>query len=89
MSDSTQPELVFPCQFPLSVIGNDEDDFASFVIEIVCRHVPDLDATSFTTRPSSGNKYLSVSTNFTAESRAQMDALYRELSSHKRILTIL
>jgi hypothetical protein len=40
-------------------------------------------------RLSNGNKYRSVSFDVIAESRAQMDALYTELSSHERVLMIL
>jgi hypothetical protein len=67
----------------------DEDDFELFVVEIVRRHVPELVEENIISRLSNGNKYRSVSFGFIAESRAQMDALYTELSSHERVLMIL
>ncbi len=89
MSDQPEFELAFPCEFPLKVIGKDEDGFFDFVIDLVSLHVPGLAREAFTARQSHGGKYLSVSVTFLAESRAQVDALYEEMSKHKRILTAL
>jgi len=89
MTDDLQPVIEYPIHFPLKVIGMDEDDFELFVVEIVRRHVPELLEENIISRLSSGDKYRSVSFEFIAESRAQMDALYAELSSHKRVLMIL
>ena len=89
MSDENQPIIEFPILFPLKVIGLDEVDFEEFAIEIVRRHVPELLEENITSRLSDGDKYRSVSFEFIAESREQVDALYVELSSHKRVLMIL
>lgn len=83
------PELKYPLLFPLKVIGLDEPDFEDFVIGIVRRHVPELLEENILNRLSAGNKYRSVSVQFIAVSRAQVDALYAELSSHKRVIMIL
>ena len=89
MTDNNIAEIKYPITFPLKVIGADEPDFEGFVIEIVRRHVPELLEENIISRLSNGNKYRSISFQFIAESRAQVDALYAELSSHKRILMIL
>jgi putative lipoic acid-binding regulatory protein len=89
MSDENQPIIEYPILFPLKVIGLDQADFVEFVSEIVRRHVPELLVENITSRLSGGDKYRSVSFEFIAESRAQVDALYLELSAHKRVLMIL
>lgn len=89
MSEKSKFELQYPIAFPLKVIGLDEPDFEEFTIEIVRRHVPDLLEENIISRLSNGNKYRSVSFQFIAESRIQVDALYAELGSHKRVLMIL
>jgi hypothetical protein len=89
MTNEPEPLVDYPILFPLKVIGVDEDDFELFVVEIVRRHVPELVEENIISRLSNGNKYRSVSFEFIAESRAQMDALYTELSSHERVLMIL
>jgi uncharacterized protein len=84
-SDDPTPELNFPCEYPVKVIGRDENNFFEFVVDLVLRHVPDLPVETFTSHTSSGGKYLSVSVTFLAQSRAQVDALYKEIAEHKRI----
>jgi putative lipoic acid-binding regulatory protein len=81
--------LQFPCQFPLKAIGRDPETFEQFVLEIVRKHIPDLPPNASTTRPSNGGRYLAVTVTFTAESRQQLDAIYRELHSHTRVVMLL
>ena len=85
----TESILEFPCEFPLKAIGRGPEDFEAFVVEIVRRHAPNLEAGATTTRLSNGGKYLAVTVTFTAESQAQLDALYRELSGHRRVVMLL
>jgi putative lipoic acid-binding regulatory protein len=89
MTKTNKFELEYPISFPIKVIGLDEPDFEEFTVEIVRKHVPDLLEENIISRLSNGNKYRSVSIQFIAESRAQVDALYAELGSHKRVLMIL
>lgn len=89
MTDASEPLVEYPIQFPLKVIGVDECDFETFVVEIVRRHVPELLEENIISRLSNGNRYRSVSFEFIAQSRSQMDALYAELGSHERVLMIL
>lgn len=81
--------LVFPCEFPIKVVGRREDGFAQSVLEIVARHAPDFAADSLRTRASSGGAYLSLTCVITARSRDQLDALYRELSAHPLVKFLL
>jgi hypothetical protein len=89
MSDENLPLVEYPIDFPLKVIGNNEPDFEDFAVEIVRRYVPDLLEENIISKFSGTGKYCSVSFQFIAQSREQVDALYLELSSHKRVLMIL
>jgi putative lipoic acid-binding regulatory protein len=89
MTEKNKPELEFPLLFPLRIIGENLDDFQPFVVEIVRRHVPDLLEENIGHSLSGGSKYRSVSVEFIAQSREQVDALCAELASHKRVLMIL
>lgn len=89
MMDNEPSLIEYPVVFPLKVIGVDALDFEHFVVEIVRRHVPDLLEENIISHLSNGNRYRSVSFEFMAQSRAQLDALYAELSSHQRVLMIL
>ena len=89
MTPAQRPSFNFPCSFPLKAIGRGGEDFEDVVVEIVRRHVPDLDDDAVSTRSSEPGKYLSVTVTFMAQSRAQLDALYRELSTHEQVLILL
>jgi len=70
-------------------MGIDQEGFERRVVELVRHHYPQLDAQAVTTRSSNGGKYLAVSVTITAESRAQLDAIYQDLSSHPQVLVSL
>ena len=80
--------IQFPCIFPIKVMGLNTDAFSLAVTDIVNKHVP-VELVSFSSKLSSGNKYLSITATFTATSREQLDALYRELNSHELVLMTL
>ncbi|MDR3300337.1 MAG: DUF493 domain-containing protein [Candidatus Accumulibacter sp.] len=81
--------LDFPCAFPLKIMGLAGDALALTVLEVVRRHAPDFDGASMETRASSGGKYLSLTCTINATSRAQLDALYRDLSVHPMVKFML
>ena len=79
----------FPCDFPLKIMGRPNDDFRSLVIGIVQKHVGEVDPAGIEERPSKDGNYLSLTCTFRAQSRAQLDALYRELTSCEKVLIVL
>jgi hypothetical protein len=87
--DAGDSPLSFPCAFPLKVMGRTQDGFAQAVLQVVQRHAPDFDAATLEMRASSGGNYLSLTATINATSRAQLDALYRDLSSHPMVKLVL
>jgi putative lipoic acid-binding regulatory protein len=79
----------FPCDFPLKVLGRRSDDFRSIVLGIVQKHAGDIAPDRIEERPSRDGNYLSLTCTLAAESREQLDALYRELTSCERVLVVL
>lgn len=92
MPDSAQPPetlLAFPCAFPVKIMGLANDALAQSVLDVVLRHAPDYDAACMEMRASSGGKYVSLTCTISATSRSQLDALYRELTSHPLVKVVL
>lgn len=79
----------FPCRFSVKAMGLATEDFDLLVVEIVNRHVSNLGEGAVTVRPSRGGKYLSVTVTFEARSKAQLDAIYQDLSADDRVLVSL
>jgi putative lipoic acid-binding regulatory protein len=79
----------FPCDFPLKVMGRHSDDFRSIVLGIVQKHVGAVDPSKIEERPSKSGTYLCITCTFSAQSREQLDALYRELTSCEQVRVVL
>jgi putative lipoic acid-binding regulatory protein len=79
----------FPCDFPVKIMGQATPEFRSLVIGIVTRHFGDLPKDRIEERPSANGKYLSLTCTVRAEGKAQLDALYRELTSCSQVLVAL
>jgi putative lipoic acid-binding regulatory protein len=81
--------IEFPCDFPIKVMGKATDGFAQAIAEVVLKHAPDFDAATMEMRPSKAGNYLSLTCTIRATSQAQLDALYRELTSHPLVKIVL
>lgn len=73
----------------MKIMGRCQDGFAQAVLEVVLRHAPDFDAAAMEMRASAGGNYMSLTCTIRAVSRAQLDALYAELSAHPLVKVVL
>lgn len=81
--------LAFPCRIDIKAMGRQSIRFEALVQSIVSRHVDPQDLHAVRTRPSRGHNYVALTVTITAHSRAQLDAIYRELSACEDILVAL
>ena len=79
----------FPTDFPVKIMGRASDEFRSLVLGIVTRHFGPLEPHRIEERPSSSGKYLSLTCTVYAHSKAELDALYLELTSCSQVLVAL
>lgn len=89
-SDSASDTLFdFPCDFPLKVMGRHSEVFRSVVVAIVERHAGPISPEAIEERPSRDGTYLSLTCTFSAQSRQQLDDLYRELTASEHVKVVL
>ena len=88
-TESPEPPLKFPTEFPIKVMGHTQDGFAQAMVKVVQTHAPEFDPATVEMRASSGGKYLSLTCTINATSREQLDNLYRELTSHPMVVMVL
>ena len=81
--------LVFPTDFPIKIMGPNRLEFEPQMIAIVRSHAPDLDVSTVEVRQSRAGNYLSVTVTIRAQSRAQLDAIYLELTRHPWVKVVL
>jgi putative lipoic acid-binding regulatory protein len=89
MTDTSETLFEFPCDFPLKVMGRRTDDFRSIVLGIVQKHAGPIAPSNIEERPSASGNYLSLTCTFNAQSKQQLDDLYRELTAHERVMIVL
>ncbi len=90
LPDTTSPSLIiYPCEFPIKIMGTMQDGFADVIVALVTRFDPQFNADKLEMRPSTKGNYLSLTATVHATSREQLDDLYRALSSHPMVKVVL
>ena len=84
-----QSLITYPSAFPIKVMGAHVDGFLDAVVSVARQFDPDFDHSTVEQRPSSTGKYLGLTITITATSRAQLDELYRTLSTHPLVKVVL
>ena len=89
-ADARKDSLIeYPSLFPIKVMGSNVEGFVAAITALAQQFDPQFDASTVELRASSGGKYLGVTITITATSRAQLDGLYRALSSHPMVKVVL
>ncbi len=81
--------LEFPCHYPIKAMGRQDAGLIDSVCKIIERHAPEIPAEAVKTTPSSKGRFVSVTITITAQSRAQLDAIYADLQAHDDVLAAL
>jgi putative lipoic acid-binding regulatory protein len=87
MSEDTA--LEFPCEFPIKMMGIDTPEFRSTARALVEKHAGPVDDTAVKVTSSRTGRFVSVTVTFSAQSREQLDNLYREVTAHDAVLVAL
>ena len=84
-----QSLIKYPSAFPIKVMGRQVEGFAEAMVAIALRFDPGFDPATLEQRPSKAGTYLGLTLTITATSRAQLDELYRTLSTHPMVRVVL
>jgi putative lipoic acid-binding regulatory protein len=79
----------FPSDFPIKVMGRHDSDLRALTQTIVERHAGPIAETRVKTRTSADGNFLALTYVVHAESREQLDKIYRELTACKSVLMAL
>ena len=79
----------FPTEFPIKVMGRDTESFRTLTLAIVERHAGPVAAENISERSSSQGKFLALTYTIRAESRAQLDRIYQDLTDSGVVLVAL
>lgn len=70
-------------------MGLNTNGFYAVISAIIEKHIGAGEKVTYHSRKSSGDKYISITATFSAESKEQLDAIYRELNGHPLVLNTL
>ncbi|WP_263080577.1 DUF493 domain-containing protein [Endozoicomonas sp. Mp262] len=92
MADSSNnqdaPKIVFPCDYPIRIMGAAAPDFKDFVVRVVKKHARDFDGKA-DVKASRTGKYFSVHVVIRATGEQQLKALHEELKASGRVQMVL
>jgi putative lipoic acid-binding regulatory protein len=89
MTKTTDSIFEFPCEFSVKTFGKSTDDYQKAALAIVHQHVPNLPEDCLSERPSKDGNYIALTITFTASSKAQLDAIYQDLSDNEHVVLAL
>jgi len=84
-----QSLLEFPCRFPIKIMGRECPDFQDYVVDVISSHVGEISTTDIAAKLSSKGNFLSITVTISAQSREQLDNVYRALTASDRVLFVL
>lgn len=89
MSDSEKTPSIYPCVFPVKIIGECCDEFETSVLAVMKNYADDLSSEKISRKLSQGGKYLSLTINIIAKDREYVEKLYKELNALDKVITVI
>lgn len=86
---SDEEVMEFPLEFPLKVMGRNENVFRETVTQLLAEHLNDPTAISIEESVSRNGSFVSLTVTFTAASREQLDAIYVSVTASPDVLYTL
>lgn len=89
--EPTSTSLIeFPCAFTIKTFGKATPEYETAVLTIIKKHANDsLNENSIRQRYSKDKNYLALSITIQAQSKAQMDAIYQDLTKEPLVTMAL
>jgi putative lipoic acid-binding regulatory protein len=91
VSEENKPEelLRFPTDYPIKIVGRPSAEFRARIHAVVIKHCPNVETDRISERLSENGNFLSISYTIPAESREQVVALAKDLTSAEGVLMVI
>lgn len=89
MTQPEAPKIEFPCDYPIKVIGDYDDDFEAMVVELVREVAPDFDERTVSLNASRNGTFVSVRLSIRATGKDQLRHLHQTLMASGRVKMVL
>jgi uncharacterized protein len=89
MKNKESAEPIYPCQFPIKVIGENSENLEKIIVKVMSSFGEVIDPDGIAIRHSTNGKYLSVTFEIVATSREYLEQVYSELKAQKEVKMVL
>lgn len=89
MTEGQKPQIEFPCDYPIKVIGDHSEDFALTVTRVVQRFDPAFDPANLSAQPSRNGRFISVRITLRATGEEQLKELFAALKATGQVYTVV
>ena len=83
------PQITYPCDYPIKVVGDVRENLHDEVYEVVMRHDPSMTTDKVSQRTSRKGNFVSISFMLVAQSQEQIEALFAELKEIESVRLVL
>lgn len=89
VNDAAEKNKIYPCDFPIKIIGKNEINLERIVLEVLSSFVENIQEAEIKKTTSRGKKYQSITIHIIIKDRAHMDAIYCALAAREEIIMVL
>ena len=89
MNDQEPPQIEFPCDYPIKVLGKAQSRFAEHVLAVMDQYAPGFDRQKISVRDSSKGRWQSITVTITATGKSQLDDIFAALKTSSSVKKVL
>ena len=89
MTNEKPAEPIYPCQFPIKVIGENHEELENVIIKVMSSFSEVIDPGEMTVNYSKNQKYVSLTFKIVAKSREYLEQIYSELNAQKEVKMVM
>lgn len=89
MTNKESAEPIYPCQFPIKVIGENTENLEKIIIKVMSSFGEVIHSDEMVIKHSKDEKYLSITFKIVAKNREYIEQIYSELNAQKEVKIVL
>jgi putative lipoic acid-binding regulatory protein len=89
VTEEKKPEIEFPCQYPIKILGDAHQDLIEHVVKVMNTHAPKIAESDLKISHSSKGKWQSITAVIIATGKPQLDAIFADLKTSNRVKMVL
>ena len=89
MTDQDIEASLYPCQFPIKVIGENTDKLGKVIIEVMASLDEVIDPGELTATHSKNGKYVSITFSIMAMGREHIERIYSALKAQEEVKMVM